>query len=83
MIIRKDSKSKAIKSSKSEGRPVRVVKSSKEVVNSNDSKYSDSLKYVRSAIDCLSADSHDDAFAKEIIANLGVVALDISSKINK
>lgn len=48
-------------------------------VKSASDKYTKAAKYIRSAIDCLSEDSKDDVFAKETIANLGVVAFDIAS----
>lgn len=44
------------------------------------SKYQKCLKYIRSAINCLTDSDTIDDDDRECIANLGVVALDVSSK---
>lgn len=45
-------------------------------VKSSDS-YSDAQKHIKAAIDCLGADAKDDIVAKESIANLSVVLMDL------
>ena len=39
--------------------------------------YERSRKYIRAAIDCLGANAKDDVLAKEAIANLSVILLDL------
>ena len=45
-------------------------------VNANRS-YERSRKYIRAAIDCLGTNAKDDVLAKEAIANLSVILLDL------
>lgn len=48
------------------------------VVNSaTDSKYAQSKKYIRSAIEALGSVAKDDVLAREAIANLSVVLFDL------
>ena len=42
-------------------------------------KYSEATQYIRCAISALSADAKQDVLAKESIANLSVVLLDLSN----
>ena len=44
----------------------------------NSAKYAEATKYIRAAVDCLGKMAKDDILAKESIANLGVVLLDLN-----
>lgn len=43
----------------------------------SNTKYEEGVQYIRSAIDALGSVAKDDVVAKEAIANLGVVLLDL------
>lgn len=43
-------------------------------------KYTDAMNYIKSAISALSVNAKDDQLAKESIANLSVVLLDLQNK---
>ena len=46
-------------------------------INIPDSKYAESIEYIKSAISALGAVAKDDNIAKEAIANLSVILLDL------
>lgn len=52
------------------------VNTDKSVIN----KYSDAIEYINSAISSLSVIAKDDKLAKESIANLSVVLLDLRTE---
>lgn len=49
-----------------------------KIVN-NSKSYDSALKHIYEAIDCLGITASEDTVAKDAIANLGVVALDLNS----
>ena len=61
---------------------MKIIKSSKNTkdvvkINSNISKYNESVKYIEAAIKCLAQDASNDDLAKEAITNLGVVLFEL------
>ena len=46
----------------------------------NNTNHEAACKYIRAAIDTLGKDAHTDIVAKESIANLSVVLLDLATK---
>lgn len=55
-----------------------IVKESKKDITCSKS-YTEAVKHIQAAIDSLGAVAASDKIAKESIANLGVVALDLNS----
>lgn len=54
------------------------VKSGGAVTTENTSKYADGIKHIRAAIESLGGIAHEDPIARESIANLSVVLLDLN-----
>ena len=70
-------KKSSVAASRGKNTPISTVKGAEET------KYEKCIRYIRSAIDCLSDSCEIDAEDKEAIANLGVVALDVANKNKK
>lgn len=59
-----------------------VAASSESIINNSkqtEPKYSEAIQYIQSAISSLSVDASNDELAKESIANLSVVLMDLKS----
>lgn len=54
-----------------------VVQEVSQPVEAAKSDYSESIDYIKSAIDCLCPHAKDSVVAKEAIANLSVILLDL------
>lgn len=57
--------------------PASPVKATEEISLAPECKYQTAIDLIKGAIDNLSVDAHEDALAKESIANLSVVLLDL------